>query len=96
MSKNISNFLDEHGRITTWPSDRRSEHQRAILEQLRSVFEAGYQYTSQQAQRQLEEVCSLPDLVAVLDTLLEAEYLDSDGQYYWRSDARPKQLWPEL
>lgn len=49
MTKSIHDFQDEHGRIHTWPSDRRRAHQLAILDHLKHLFDLEVSYDSAQA-----------------------------------------------
>lgn len=90
MTKSIQTFLDEHGRVSSWPSDRRSAHQRALLEHLRHFFQAELMYSHVHATHILEDQCNLPDVSFILHELVDAEYLTCDETYYWRSDVRPK------
>ncbi|PTA69045.1 DUF2087 domain-containing protein [Deinococcus arcticus] len=89
MTKSIHDFQDEHGRITGWPSDRRRAHQLAILDYLTGLFEPGVSYDPAQVQGVLADHSTLEDPGILLTELVEADYLATDGQVYWRADGRP-------
>lgn len=91
MNKNIQTFLDEHGRLTTWPSDRRRAHQLAILDHLRVLFEGGVVYSQEEALGILKDHATLPNLQVLLDELVDGDYLTKQENRYWRADSRPIQ-----
>lgn len=87
MTKSIHDFQDEHGRIVTWPSDRRLSHQQAILHYVRSLFETGRGYSEEEIFQILDDHSSISE--KLLAELLDAQYLGTDGALYWRADGRP-------
>lgn len=89
MTKSITDFQDEHGRITTWPSNRRRAHQQAILHYLKGLFDLGVSYDQGEVEQILADHTTLTDHSILLTELLEGDYLVSDGQVYWRADGRP-------
>lgn len=89
MTKSITDFQDEHGRITGWPSERRKPQQLAILHYLRGLFEPGVSYEQGDVEQILADHTTLPDPSILLTELLESDYLSTDGENYWRADARP-------
>ncbi len=89
MTKSIHDFQDEHGRITTWPSDRRKVHQQAILHYLKGLFESGVSYQQGEVEQILADHTTLEDPTILIPELLEGDYLATDGQIYWRADGRP-------
>lgn len=89
MTKSIHDFQDEHGRITAWPSNRRKAHQQAILHHLRGLFETGVSYQQGEVEQILADHTTFADEVNIISELLEADYLATDGQIYWRADGRP-------
>lgn len=91
MTKSIAAFLDEHGRITTWPSDRRRAHQLAILDHLKHLFETGVSYDQGEVEQILADHSTLADPSVLLAELLEGEYLAAADGLYWRADSRPGQ-----
>lgn len=89
MTKSIHDFQDEHGRITEWPSDRRTAHQQAILHYLRGLFETGQGYSEAEVMQILGDHSTLEDNSVLLNELLDGDYLGTDGGVYWRADGRP-------
>lgn len=89
MTKSIAAFQDQFGRITTWPSDRRKAHQQAILHYLKGLFESGVSYTQGEIEQILADHTTFGDGVNIISELLEADYLATDGEIYWRADGRP-------
>lgn len=89
MTKSIHDFQDEFGRITTWPSDRRRAHQLAILDYLKNLLEAGVSYPEADFRRLLEDHSTLEDVTPMMQELVDSDYVVTDGQNYWRADARP-------
>lgn len=88
MKNNITAFQDEHGRVTTWPSDRRHASQHAVLEHLRLLFEVGVGYSRAEALALLADH-ALPDSELLLRELLDADYLVTQEERLWRADGRP-------
>lgn len=88
MTKSIHDFQDEHGRITTWPSKRRTAHQQAILHYLRGLFELGVSYNQGEVEQILADHTTFSDDVNIISELLEGDYLTTDGEMYWRADGR--------
>ncbi|KQR28074.1 DUF2087 domain-containing protein [Deinococcus sp. Leaf326] len=89
MTKSITDFQDERGRITNWPSDRRVVQQQAILHHLRGLFESGVSYGRPEVDRLLATHTTLEDPSILIPELVEGDYLATDGQTYWRADGRP-------
>ncbi|ADV67171.1 DUF2087 domain-containing protein [Deinococcus maricopensis] len=91
MTKSITTFLDEYGRVTTWPSKRRRAHQLAVLDHLVNLFENGRSYTEQDVNALLQEHSTLEDYVLLRRELVEGDYLTRtpDGRAYWRASGRP-------
>lgn len=91
MAKSISAFLDEHGRVTAWPSKRRRAHQRAALEYLAALFEGGRRYGEAEVNALLREHTTLEDFALLRRELVEGDYLarTPDGASYWRVNSRP-------
>ncbi|MVN89031.1 DUF2087 domain-containing protein [Deinococcus sp. HMF7620] len=89
MTKSIHDFQDEHGRIHTWPSDRRRAHQLAILDYLTGLLDPGVSYDQGQVDQLLADHSTLPDPSVLLTELVDGDYLATDGQVYWRADGRP-------
>lgn len=89
MTKSITDFQDEHGRITAWPSNRRRVHQQAILHYLKGLFETGVSYDQGEADQILADHSTLEDPSMLLNELLAGDYLATDGKIFWRADGRP-------
>ncbi|CAM4411578.1 DUF2087 domain-containing protein [Deinococcus marmoris] len=89
MTKSISDFQDDHGRIIAWPSKRRRVHQMAILDYLTGLFEPGVSYNQGQVERVLADHSTLEDPSVLLTELLDSEYLTTADGAYWRADGRP-------
>ena len=89
MTKSISDFQDEHGRITGWPSDRRRAHQLAIRDYLTGLFEPGVSYDQGQVEQILADHSTLEDPSLLLNELVDSDYLASGDGVYWRADGRP-------
>ncbi len=89
MTKSIHDFQDEHGRIHTWPSDRRRAHQLAILDHLKHLYDLGTSYDHAQAMGILADHTTVEDPGVLLTELVESDYLTTDGEVYWRADGRP-------
>ena len=89
MTKSITDFQDDHGRITAWPSKRRRMHQMAILDYLTGLFEPGVSYDQGQVECVLADHSTLEDPSILLTELLDSEYLATPDGAYWRADGRP-------
>lgn len=91
MTRRISTFLDEHGRVKLWPSKRRRADQLAVREHLAALFESGRSYREAEVDALLHDHSTLEDFALLRRELVEAEYLarTPDGKSYWRSNGRP-------
>lgn len=89
MFKSFDGFTDDFGRITAWPSDRRAQHQMAILNHLTDLFESGRVYSPQEVGVMLRDHADESLEATLLTELLDGEYLTGGEQGYWRADSRP-------
>ncbi len=90
MTKSIAAFQDDHGRVTTWPSDRRRAHQLAVLSHLAAQLEGGHLYSEAELNDFLGEQTTLDDLALIRRELVEGDYLMTDGGGgYWKAGSRP-------
>ncbi|MFC6590911.1 DUF2087 domain-containing protein [Deinococcus lacus] len=89
MFKSFEGFTDDHGRITAWPSHRRSQHQMAILDYLTGLFEPGRIYTAAEVSTLLQDHADAALEATLLDELLDGDYLAQDERGLWRADSRP-------
>lgn len=90
MSKSIHMFQDEHGRVISWPSDRRRMHQIAILEHLSHLFDGGELYSEAAVMQSLQDHTEGLDCEMLRGELVDSDYLVTDGQHYWKAGSRPE------
>ncbi|AZI42015.1 DUF2087 domain-containing protein [Deinococcus psychrotolerans] len=89
MTKSIAAFQDDHGRITTWPSNRRRVHQLAVLSHLSAQLEGGHLYTEAELTTFLNEQTTLEDVSVLRRELVEGDYLMMENGTYWKAGSRP-------
>ncbi|WP_161882425.1 DUF2087 domain-containing protein [Deinococcus alpinitundrae] len=89
MTKSIAAFQDEHGRVTTWPSDRRRAHQLAVLSHLSAQLDGGHLYTAADLDTFLHDHTTLEDVSVLRRELVEGDYLMTDGEQFWKAGSRP-------
>lgn len=89
MFKSFDGFTDDYGRITAWPSDKRTQHQMAILDHLTGLFESGRIYSPEEVSTMLRDHADESLETTLLTELTEGDYLTSDERGYWRADSRP-------
>ncbi len=89
MTKSIAAFQDEHGRVTSWPSDRRRVHQLAVLSHLAAHLEGGRLYSGAEMDAYLGEQTTLDDTAMLRRELVEGDYLMTEGGQYWKAGSRP-------
>ncbi|AWN23897.1 hypothetical protein DKM44_12210 [Deinococcus irradiatisoli] len=89
MTKSIAAFQDEHGRVTTWPSDRRRAHQLAVLSHLAAHLDGGKLYSEAELDAFLSEQTTLEDVSILRRELVDGDYLMTDGGQYWKAGSRP-------
>ncbi|MDO4264004.1 MAG: DUF2087 domain-containing protein [Deinococcus sp.] len=89
MFKSFDGFTDDYGRITAWPSDKRSQHQMAILDHLTGLFESGRVYSPDEVSRMLRDHADGSLEATLLNELLDGDYLTRDERGLWRADSRP-------
>jgi len=80
----VRNFLDEEGRLKTWPSRRKL--QLAALEWLASNFEPGREYTEKEVTALLDRLHTFEDHAMLRRDLVDGRWLarERDGSRYWR------------
>ena len=89
MTKSIAAFQDDHGRVTTWPSNRRRVHQLAVLSHLSAQLEGGHLYSEAELDTFLHEQTTLGDVSVLRRELLDGDYLMSGEEGYWKAGSRP-------
>lgn len=89
MTKSIAAFQDEHGRITTWPSDRRRAHQLAVLSHLSAQLEGGHLYSEAGLNTFLNDQTTLEDVSVLRRELVDGDYLMTENGSYWKAGSRP-------
>jgi hypothetical protein len=83
----LRRFLDETGRLTTWPARRKD--QVAVLHYLASHFEPGRYYTETEVNAILNNWHTYGDPATLRRDLYDERLFDrtSDGSRYWREEA---------
>ena len=89
MTKSIAAFQDEHGRVTSWPSNRRRVHQLAVLSHLAAQLDGGRLYSEADLNTFLSEQTTLEDVALLRRELVEGDYLMTDAENYWKAGSRP-------
>lgn len=89
MTKSIAAFQDEHGRITSWPSDRRRAHQLAVLSHLSAQLEAGKLYSEDEMDTFLNDQSTVEDTSVLRRELIDGDYLMNENGSYWKAGSRP-------
>ncbi|WP_261663941.1 DUF2087 domain-containing protein [Deinococcus sp. Marseille-Q6407] len=89
MFKSFDGFTDDYGRITTWPSSKRTQHRMAILDYLTGLFESGRIYSAEEVSRLLRDHADDALEATLLTELLDGDYLTRDERGLWRADSRP-------
>lgn len=81
---NISNFIDDKGRIKTWPSKQEVKVQ--VLKYLVEKFEYDHFYSEKEVNNIIEENHTFRDYFLLRRALIEAKLLERtrDGAKYWR------------
>jgi len=82
---NLTNFIDESGRITAWP--KKHEKKRAVLLYLAEKFEADRRYTEREVNDVITRWHTFGDLFLLRRGMIEEKYLcrTRDGSAYWRN-----------
>lgn len=79
----IDQFLEENGKIKTWPSKRDKKY--AVLEYLSTKFEAGIFYTEKQVNENIKQWHTFGDFFLLRRELVDKKliYRTDDGSKYW-------------
>ena len=87
--KEITNFIDENGRLKQYPVKRK--RQIFVLFYLASKFEANKRYTEQEVNQILQEWHVFNDWATLRRDLYDSRFLDrkADGSEYWLEDCQP-------
>ncbi len=83
--EDIKNFIDEKGRVHTWPSKMKKKI--AIIEYLTTKFESDIEYTEKQVNQILNNWHTFEDYFILRRSLVEHRSLKrtKDGSKYWKS-----------
>lgn len=82
----LKNFLDDQGRLKTWPSKRRrSRIQQVALEYLATKFEPGLFYNEREVNALLNQHHTFGDPALLRRELFDRGLVDrvKDGSAYW-------------
>lgn len=86
MNENIERFLDDNGRVKTWPAKK--DMKQHILEYISSKFEYGRIYTEQEVNGILKEWHTFGDYFLLRRGLVEARLFarTKNGAKYWKEE----------
>jgi hypothetical protein len=81
----IEKFLDEQGRVKTWPSRRNRKYQLAVLKYLSSKLDVNVYYTEKEVTNLINENHTFGDPAMLRREMFEARLLGRkiDGSVYW-------------
>lgn len=79
-------FLDDEGRVTAWPGQKKRAVQQAILRYLASKFEFGRVYSEREVNELLKRYHTFEDWAMLRREMFENGLLnrEKDGSSYWR------------
>jgi hypothetical protein len=82
----IEGYFDREGRLLLWPSRKRSDLRRLVLERLIERFELGRGYAEPEVNAILKAAHTFEDHVLLRRELFDGGLLDRlpDGRRYWR------------
>lgn len=82
---NIQRFLDECGKIKTWPSKKDKKIE--ILKYLSNKFEYDKFYTEKEVNAIIDEIHTFNDYFLLLRGMIDYKFLSrtKDGAKYWRN-----------
>jgi len=89
MFDNINNFLDQNGKIKSWPSKRSKKT--AILYYLSGKFEIDRKYSEREVNAVIEQWHTFNDLFILRRGMVDTGFLSrtADGSRYWRENVAP-------
>jgi len=89
-SPEISAYFNQDGRLTLWPSPKRKELQRAVLDWLADHFAPGTVYSEKQVTDRIRDLHLFGDAPLLRRELIEAQLLTRDkyGKEYQRNPAK--------
>jgi hypothetical protein len=84
MLEEIKNFLDEHGKVHTWPSKMKKKI--AVIDYLATKFEEELEYTEQEVNEIIDQWHTFSDYFILRRSLVELNKLGraKDGSKYWK------------
>ncbi|MDX1995431.1 MAG: DUF2087 domain-containing protein [bacterium] len=85
MDDALQPYLDEAGRITSWPNKKRRQDRIPILNYLAARFELGRIYTEREVNEVLKAHHTFEDWALLRRELIEQGYMQrsTDGHRYW-------------
>lgn len=81
----LKTYMDEQGRITRWPTKRKTKQQQLILVYLAPKFESDRLYTEKEVNALLNMYHTFEDWAMLRRELFERGFLnrEKDGSTYW-------------
>jgi hypothetical protein len=82
----ITEYLDEEGRVKIWPSRRNRKRQIGVLKYLASKFETNRNYSEKEVTALINENHTFGDPAMLRREMFEEKLLarKTDGSVYWR------------
>lgn len=86
MVKSIENFIDDSGKIKTWPAKR--DLKLEVLKYLASKFEYDHNYSEKEVNAIIEDWHTFGDYFLLRRALIDSKLLSRtrNGDKYWRKD----------
>ncbi|MGG6296575.1 DUF2087 domain-containing protein [Leptolyngbya sp. AN02str] len=84
----LQHYLDEQGRVCTWPSKRHRNKQRAVLRYLVLQFEPHRRYREAEVNALLNQHHTFHDPALLRREMFDHQLMDRErnGSAYWRMD----------
>ena len=86
--RGLKDYLDQQGRVKSWPSKKYRAVQKAVIDYLATRFEPGIEYSEAEVNDVLNTWHLFGDHALLRRELFDAHWLNRtrDGHRYWRED----------
>ena len=89
MEKWLKNYLNEEGKLITFPSKRKLKI--ADMFYIASKIEVGVQFTEKEINEVINERCCFRDAALLRREMYDYSFIDRtiDGKLYWKEEVQP-------
>jgi hypothetical protein len=89
MNQGLKNYLDQNGKLTTFPSKRKLKI--AAMFYIVAGIEKGVEYSEKELNESINRMCCFQDAALLRREMYDYRFINrtSDGRVYWKEEQQP-------